>query len=55
MVTSHINEFVRKHENFQKMLSIQHQLTGDGVPSILTPARSFLAEGRLMKVGRACV
>ena len=36
-IASHINENIRQHENFQKMLSIQKGLTGDGAPKILAP------------------
>ena len=49
-VTSHINEYIRQHEIFKKMLSIQNSLTGNCVPSILAPGRKFIQEGRLMKV-----
>ncbi len=52
-VTMHINEHVRRHENFMKMLSIQQSLVGPSIPSILSPARSFIYEGGLMKVGGA--
>ena len=36
-VASHINENIRQRENFQKMLSIQNSLTGEGAPKILAP------------------
>ena len=36
-VAHHINENIRQHENFQKMLSIQNSLTGEGAPKILAP------------------
>ena len=49
-VADHINEHIRQHENFNKMLSIQNSLTGNCVPGILAPGRKFLQEGRLMKV-----
>lgn len=49
-VASHINEFIRQHENFNKMLVIQNSLTGPTVPGILAPARRFFHEGRLMKI-----
>ena len=49
-VASHINEHIRQHENFKKMLAIQNSLTGQCVPGILSPGRRFLQEGRLMKV-----
>ena len=48
-IGSHINEYIRQHENFHKMLSIQNSLTGDSVPTILVPGRRFIKEGRLMK------
>lgn len=50
-VAIHINENIRKQENFYKMLSIQNSLTGlISVPSIISPARSFIKEGKIMKV-----
>eukprot|EP00112_Aurelia_sp_Birch-Aquarium-sp1_P004336 Seg149.3 transcript_id=Seg149.3/GoldUCD/mRNA.D3Y31 product="Rho guanine nucleotide exchange factor 39" protein_id=Seg149.3/GoldUCD/D3Y31 len=36
-VATHINECLRLHENFNKMLSIQNSLVGDGAPRILAP------------------
>lgn len=36
-VAHHINENIRQRENFQKMLSIQNSLTGEGAPKILAP------------------
>ena len=48
-IASHINEYIRQHENFNKMLSIQNSLTGQ-TPGILAPARKFIHEGKLMKV-----
>lgn len=36
-VAHHINENIRQRENFQKMLSIQNALTGEGAPKILAP------------------
>ena len=54
-IGSHINEYIRQHENFHKMLSIQNSLTGDSVPTILVPGRRFIKEGRLMKVCIICV
>nr|XP_006816794.1 PREDICTED: myosin-M heavy chain-like [Saccoglossus kowalevskii] len=51
-VASSINEHVRQHENFQKMLSIQNSLTGDGAPKILAPGRRFIREGILLKVSK---
>ena len=50
-VAVHINENIRKQENFRKMLSIQNSLTGlTSVPSIISPARRFIKEGKIMKV-----
>ncbi|XP_065191006.1 pleckstrin homology domain-containing family G member 3-like isoform X2 [Sycon ciliatum] len=51
-VASHINEYIRQHENFEKMLSIQQSLSGAGDYRILMPGRRFVKEGRLMKVCR---
>ncbi len=49
-VATHINEYVRLHENFLKMLAIQNSLFGNSVPGILAPARKIINEGKLMKV-----
>ena len=49
-ITSHINEHVRKHENMLKMVTIQQSLAGPSIPTIVTPGRSFIHEGKLMKV-----
>lgn len=49
-VAHHINENIRQRENFQKMLSIQNALTGEGAPKILAPGRLFIKEGPLLKV-----
>jgi len=49
-VAHHINENIRQRENFQKMLSIQKALTGEGAPKILAPGRLFIREGPLLKV-----
>lgn len=49
-VAHHINENIRQHENFQKMLSIQKALTGVGAPKILAPGRFYIKEGPLLKV-----
>ena len=48
-VTHGINEYIREHENFQKMLLIQNSLTGTA-PKIIVPGRKFIREGTLMKV-----
>ncbi|XP_022083812.1 rho guanine nucleotide exchange factor 39-like [Acanthaster planci] len=50
-VTYGINEYIREHENFQKMLLIQNSLTG-GAPRIIAPGRTFIREGTLMKVSK---
>jgi len=39
-VAHHINENIRQRENFQKMLSIQNSLTGEGAPKILAPGKA---------------
>ena len=49
-VASHINEHIRQHENFNKMLAIQKSLAGPGAPRILTPGRIFIKDGPLKKV-----
>lgn len=41
-VAHHINENIRQRENFQKMLSIQNALTGEGAPKILAPGTVFI-------------
>ncbi|XP_033646095.1 rho guanine nucleotide exchange factor 39-like [Asterias rubens] len=51
-VTYGINEYIREHENFQKMLLIQNSLTGSGTKRILAPGRRFIREGTLMKVNK---
>lgn len=51
-VTMGINEYIREHENFEKMLNIQQRLTGANAPRILVPGRRFIREGTLMKVSR---
>ena len=40
-VATHINECLRLHENFNKMLCIQNSLVGDGAPRILAPGSSY--------------
>eukprot|EP00794_Sanderia_malayensis_P017990 gene17990-19786_t len=49
-VANHINECLRQHENFNRMLGIQKSFNGDGAPKILAPGRKFLREGTLSKV-----
>ncbi|PVD33339.1 hypothetical protein C0Q70_04593 [Pomacea canaliculata] len=50
-ITMHINEDIRKHENFQKMLAIQ-KCFDSSAPQILKPGRLFLKEGPLKKASR---
>ncbi|XP_028411473.1 FYVE, RhoGEF and PH domain-containing protein 4-like [Dendronephthya gigantea] len=52
-VALHINENIRQHENFQKILSIQNSFSREGAPKILAPGRVFLKEGTLLKVGKS--
>lgn len=49
-VANHINECVRQHENFTKMLSVQNRFVGENKPQIITPGRVFIKEGKLDKV-----
>ncbi|XP_063960592.1 rho guanine nucleotide exchange factor 39-like isoform X2 [Lytechinus pictus] len=48
-VTQGINEYIREHENFQKMLDIQNSIGGKA-PKLIIPGRKFIKEGPLMKV-----
>eukprot|EP00057_Strongylocentrotus_purpuratus_P009310 XP_011663784.1 PREDICTED: LOW QUALITY PROTEIN: rho guanine nucleotide exchange factor 39 [Strongylocentrotus purpuratus] len=48
-VTHGINEYIREHENFQKMLIVQNSL-GGRAPKLIVPGRKFIKEGPLMKV-----
>ena len=48
-IACYINEHVRQHENFQKMLSIQNSFD-NSAPNILEPGREFIREGPLKKV-----
>ncbi|KAL8563722.1 hypothetical protein ACOMHN_063490 [Nucella lapillus] len=50
-IALHINEHIRQHENFQKMLTIQKTFDSSA-PKILQPGRIFLKEGPLKKVSR---
>ncbi|KAL3841556.1 hypothetical protein ACJMK2_019680, partial [Sinanodonta woodiana] len=50
-IATHINEHVRQHENFQKMLSIQNSFDSSA-PRILEPGREFVKEGMLKKISR---
>ncbi|XP_047134079.1 rho guanine nucleotide exchange factor 39 isoform X1 [Hydra vulgaris] len=49
-VATHINECIRQHENFQKMLAIQKSFSGDNAPKVLAPGRFFLKEGPVIKI-----
>ncbi|PVD33338.1 hypothetical protein C0Q70_04592 [Pomacea canaliculata] len=48
-IAMYINEHIRQHENFQKMLAIQ-KCFDSSAPKILQPGRLFLKEGQLKKV-----
>ena len=48
-IATHINNHIKQHENFQKMLSIQ-KCFDKSAPKILTPGREFIKEGILKKV-----
>ncbi|KAK3103494.1 hypothetical protein FSP39_019615 [Pinctada imbricata] len=50
-IASHINDHIKQHENFQKMLSIQKSFDSSA-PKILAPGREFIKEGILRKVSR---
>lgn len=53
-VAYHINEAIREHENFKKLLEIQKKFSGKTAPNILiVPFRRFIKEGRLFKVRNA--
>jgi hypothetical protein len=49
-IANHINEHMRQHKNFQKMLAIQKTFD-NSAPKILQPGRVFIKEGPLKKVG----
>jgi len=51
-VTAHINECVRQHENFNRMLTIQNSFVGPKVPQILQPGRRFIRQGVLSKLSQ---
>ncbi|XP_033112808.1 rho guanine nucleotide exchange factor 39-like [Anneissia japonica] len=51
-VAHSINKQLKEHDNFQKMLSIQNCMVGDGAPRILSPGRRFIKEGALKKVSK---
>ena len=50
LTASHINNFIREHDNFNKMLQIQRSLSGNCAPKILGPGRKFIMEGPLKRV-----
>ncbi|XP_061174840.1 rho guanine nucleotide exchange factor 39-like [Saccostrea echinata] len=50
-IAIHINNHIKQHENFQKMLSIQ-KCFDKSAPKILTPGREFIREGILKKVSK---
>ncbi|KAJ8299561.1 hypothetical protein KUTeg_023621 [Tegillarca granosa] len=50
-IATHINDHIRQHDNFQKMLSIQNSFDSSA-PKILAPGREFIKEGVLKKVSR---
>ncbi len=48
---THINEAIRDHENFCKLLDIQKKFASKTNPNILiVPFRRFIKEGKLFKV-----
>ena len=50
-VATHINEAIRDHENFRKLLEIQKRFCSKTTPNILiVPFRRFIKEGKLYKV-----
>ena len=50
---THINEAIRDHENFRKLLDIQKKFASKTNPNILVvPFRRFIKEGKLFKVNR---
>ncbi|OWF53014.1 Rho guanine nucleotide exchange factor 39 [Mizuhopecten yessoensis] len=50
-IAAHINDHMKQHDNFQKMLSIQKSFDSSA-PKILAPGREFIKEGPLKKVSR---
>ncbi|KAH3887402.1 rho guanine nucleotide exchange factor 39-like [Dreissena polymorpha] len=50
-IAMHINEHVRQHENFQKVLSIQNSFD-NSAPKLLAPGREFIKEGKMNKISR---
>ncbi|XP_064634533.1 uncharacterized protein LOC135492188 [Lineus longissimus] len=51
-VARHINDHIKEHENFQKMIEIQKSLEGSGAPKIVAPGRRFIKEGILKRMSR---
>ncbi|XP_071955623.1 rho guanine nucleotide exchange factor 39-like [Antedon mediterranea] len=51
-IAHNINEQLKEHDNFQKMLSIQNCMVGETAPKILAPGRRFIKEGALKKVSK---
>ncbi|XP_076313551.1 uncharacterized protein LOC143226451 isoform X1 [Tachypleus tridentatus] len=49
-VTEHANEFMKRGDNFAKLLSIQNSIFGNF--EIVKPGRVFLKEGELLKLSR---
>lgn len=50
-IATHINNHIKQHENFQKMLSIQ-KCFDKTAPKLLTPGREFIKEGILKKISK---
>uniref|UniRef100_K1R8D2 Uncharacterized protein n=1 Tax=Magallana gigas TaxID=29159 RepID=K1R8D2_MAGGI len=50
-IATHINNHIKQHENFQKMLSIQ-KCFDKSAPKLLTPGREFIKEGILKKISK---
>ncbi|XP_069133251.1 rho guanine nucleotide exchange factor 39-like [Argopecten irradians] len=50
-IAAHINDHIKQHDNFQKMLAIQKSFDSSA-PKILAPGREFIKEGPLKKVSR---
>eukprot|EP00118_Oscarella_pearsei_P004344 m.18415 g.18415 ORF g.18415 m.18415 type:complete len:1513 (+) comp27655_c0_seq3:29-4567(+) len=50
-VASHVNEGVKKKDNFQKMMDVARKLVGKAI-TLVKPGREFVREGKLMKVCR---
>ncbi|XP_033752641.1 rho guanine nucleotide exchange factor 39-like [Pecten maximus] len=50
-IAAHINDHIKQHDNFQKMLAIQKSFDSSA-PKILAPGREFIKEGPLKKISR---